>query len=111
MSFRVNIARAESRFVGRVFRVVIRVSERLGSGTISARGGVESIVRLGDETLIEAGRGHLVLELIESFLQENVSGLLSESLLQQRVGSNLGSVALIAGQDVVLALTRLELHL
>ena len=84
--------------------MVVRMSERLSSRAISTRRRVQSFVSPGNHALIESGRGHLVLNIIDSFLLENISGLLSESLLQVRVGRNLGSITLIAGQHVILTL-------
>ena len=105
MSLGVDVACAERGLIGRVVGMVMRMSERLGSRAISARRSIERLVCLGDHALIEAGGGHLVLNVIESLLLEDVSRLLRESLLQERVGRNLGSVALITGQHMILALT------
>ena len=100
----VDVTRAESRLVGSVVRMVMGMSEGLGSRAISARSGIQGVVRSRDVGLIEAGGGHRVRDIVEPLLLEHISGLLRESLLQERVGRDLGSVALIAGQHVILAL-------
>ena len=100
----VDVARTESRLVGSVVRVVMGMSEGLGSRAISARRGIQGLVRSGDVGLVETGGGHRVIDVVESLPLEHISRLLGESLLQERVGRNLGSVALITGQHMILAL-------
>ena len=104
MSLGVDVTRAERGLVGLIVRVVMRMGERLSSRTISARRGVQSIVLSGDHAPIEAGGRHLVISVVKSLLLEDISRLLGESLLEERVGGDLGSVALITGEHVILAL-------
>lgn len=100
----VDVARAERSLIGSIVRVVMGMGEGLGSRAISARRGIQGVVRLRDVCLIEAGGGHRVRRIVEPLLLEHISRLLRESLLEERVGSDLRSVALIAGQNMILAL-------
>lgn len=104
MSLGVDVTRTERGLIGSIVRMVMRMSERLSSRAVSARRGVQSIVRPGDRTLIEASRRHLVNGVVKSLLLEDISRLLGESLSKERVGGDLGSVALITGKHVILAL-------
>lgn len=112
---RIDVAGTEGRLVGLVMRVVVRMSEGLSASAITPGGciqrlvglpRVQMVVRVGRANLrlVEAGRRHMLLRIIELFLLEDIAALLSEGLLQERVGGDLGPIALVTGQDVVLPL-------
>lgn len=71
---------------------------------------MQGVIGLRDEALVEAGRRHGLHLVVDLRLLEYIAGLLGKSLLKKRVGSNHGSVALIAGNNAVLALNGLKLR-
>lgn len=62
--FWVNIAGAESRFIWRIFRVIMRMGLRHGLGTVSPGGGVESIVSYWDPLCIESESKTIIRKVI-----------------------------------------------
>jgi len=82
MSLRVEETSSEGGLVWRILGMVVGMSERFGSSAISPGSSVQSIIGVGNQGLVEAGGRHGSLRVIQSLLLENVSALLSESLLQ-----------------------------
>ena len=115
VSLGIDVTGTESRLVRLVVSVVVRMSEGLSARAITSGRGIERlvslprvqfVVRIGrtDAGLVEAGRRHFLLWVIELGLLEDVTALLGVGLLQERVGGDLGPIALVAGQNVVLTL-------
>lgn len=109
MSLWVNIAGPERGLVGVVLAVVVWVRLWQGLSSISARGGVEGLVGLGDVVLVESGCGHGLLGVVYFVACEDVSALFGEGLLEVRVGGDDGSISLVLGDDHVFPLNRMAL--
>ena len=115
VSLGIDVTGTEGRLIRFVMSVVVRMSEGLSARAITSGRGIERlvslprvqfVVRIGRANLglVEAGRRHFLLWVIERGLLEDVTALLGVGLLQERVGGNLGPIALVTGQNVVLTL-------
>ena len=111
----IDVAGAERRLIWRIMRVVVRMSLGLSAGAIAPRGGIESlislprvkmVVRIGRANLagVESGGRHGLDRIIKDGLPEDVAALLGEGFLLERIGSDLGPIALVTRQHVVLPL-------
>jgi len=75
----VNVAGSESCLVWFVVRPHIGVSLGHGLCSISARGGIQSVVNLGDVHAVESGGSHGLVFVVNVLIGQHVSGLFSVS--------------------------------
>ena len=115
MPLGIDVAGTESRLIWHVMRVVVRMSLGLSAGAIAPRGSIQRFVDLPRVKIVmrisranlggvKSGGRHDLDRIIEDGLLEDVAALLGIGFLQERIGSDLGPIALVTRQHVVLAL-------
>ena len=120
--FGADVAGSEGGLVGRVLRVVGWVGQRLGLGAEPSGSRVEGVVGLRDVHLVESvgsqklvetlylpSGGHSGNRIVDHFLVQDSTALLSEPLLQVRVRFHHRDVALVLWNHHVFPFDRFAL--
>ena len=84
---------SESGFVGFVLRVVVWVSSLASFCSIPSGGGMHGAILLRNMTSVEPSGRHSLRSVVNILGSHDISTLLSQSLLKQRVSSQVRNVA------------------